>query len=104
MATLKVMKYHYIRRERRWIREENIPKGKHYEGYKSPYPIDPLMVFDERDYLDYSFLFPHGDDGDDEVQQDHEAPPPPRSSISLSCSLHLILHTSALLLLWTCLL
>ncbi|KAK9083055.1 hypothetical protein Scep_029526 [Stephania cephalantha] len=77
MATLKAMKYRYIRREQRWIREEDIPNGQHYEGYESPLPTDPPVAFDERDYLDYSFMFPHGDDGDDEVHQDFTAPPPP---------------------------
>ncbi|KAK9125899.1 hypothetical protein Scep_014745 [Stephania cephalantha] len=77
MGTLKAMKYGYIRRERRWVHEEDIPDDEHYEGYEFPYPTDPHVDFVERDYLDYGFMFPHGDDGDDEVQQDHEAPPPP---------------------------
>ncbi|KAK9158001.1 hypothetical protein Scep_004575 [Stephania cephalantha] len=38
-ATLKVMKYRYIRIERRWIHVEDIPDGEHYEGYDSPYEI-----------------------------------------------------------------
>ncbi|KAK9166622.1 hypothetical protein Scep_001813 [Stephania cephalantha] len=77
MATPKAMKYQYICREQRYIGEEDIPDGQHYEGYESPLPTDPPVVFDERDYLDYSFLFPHGDDVDDEVHQNFEAPPPP---------------------------
>ncbi|KAK9157687.1 hypothetical protein Scep_004261 [Stephania cephalantha] len=80
MATLKAMKYRYTHRAQRWIREEDIPDGQHYEGYESPLPTNPPVAFDERDYLDYNFPFPHGDDGDDEVQQDFVAPPPPQSS------------------------
>ncbi|KAK9100448.1 hypothetical protein Scep_023878 [Stephania cephalantha] len=76
MATLNAMKYRYIHREQRWIREEDILDGQHYEGYESPLPTDPPIAFDERDYLDYSFLFPHSDNGDDEVHQDFVAPPP----------------------------
>ncbi|KAK9125604.1 hypothetical protein Scep_014450 [Stephania cephalantha] len=72
------MKYRYIRLAQRWIREEDIPDGQHYEGYESPLPTNPLVSFDERNYLDYSFLFPHGDDGDDEFHQDFVAPPPPQ--------------------------
>ncbi|KAK9111452.1 hypothetical protein Scep_018971 [Stephania cephalantha] len=56
MTTMKAMKYRYIRRKQRWISEDNIPDGAHYEGY--------------------DFLFLHGDDGDNEVQQDYEALPP----------------------------
>ncbi|KAK9112079.1 hypothetical protein Scep_019598 [Stephania cephalantha] len=77
MATLKAMTYQYISRAQRWIREEDIRDGQHYEGYESPLPIDPPVAFDERDYLDYSFLFRHSDDGDIEVHQDFAAPPPP---------------------------
>ncbi|KAK9157633.1 hypothetical protein Scep_004207 [Stephania cephalantha] len=76
MATLKAMKYRYIRHAQRWVREEDIPDGQHYEGYESPLPVDLLVAFDERVYLDYNFLFPHGDDGDDEVHHHFMAPPP----------------------------
>ncbi|KAK9157557.1 hypothetical protein Scep_004131 [Stephania cephalantha] len=78
MAALKAMKYRYIRHAHKWIRLEDIADGQHYEGYESPLPTDTPVVFDERDYLDYSFLFPHGDDGNDEVHQDFMAPPPPQ--------------------------
>ncbi|KAK9140208.1 hypothetical protein Scep_009889 [Stephania cephalantha] len=60
------MKYRYICKERRWIREEDTLDDEHYKGYESPYPIDPLVHFDELLYLDYCFFYPHGDDGDDE--------------------------------------
>ncbi|KAK9132874.1 hypothetical protein Scep_012402 [Stephania cephalantha] len=71
MATLKAMKYHYIRIERRWIHKEDIPDGEHYKGYESPYEIDHPVDFDEGYYLDYNFLYLYVDDGDDEVQPDH---------------------------------
>ncbi|KAK9111920.1 hypothetical protein Scep_019439 [Stephania cephalantha] len=67
MADPKAMKYHYICREHRLISEEVILDGKHYEGYKSPYFTNPPVDFNERNYLEWSFLFPHGVDGDDEV-------------------------------------
>ncbi|KAK9094784.1 hypothetical protein Scep_026253 [Stephania cephalantha] len=67
----------YIRKEHRWIREEDIPNNEHYKGYEFPYPTIPPIDFNELDYLEYSFLFAHGDDGNDKVQQDHEAPTPP---------------------------
>ncbi|KAK9104928.1 hypothetical protein Scep_021772 [Stephania cephalantha] len=35
MTNLKAMKYRYIHREQRWIREEDIPDGQHYEGYET---------------------------------------------------------------------
>ncbi|KAK9094637.1 hypothetical protein Scep_026106 [Stephania cephalantha] len=82
MATLKAMKYRYIRRKRRWIREEDISDGPHYEGYESPLPTNPAVAFDERNYQDYCFLYPHGDDGDNEVHQNFEAPPPPHQERS----------------------
>ncbi|KAK9125538.1 hypothetical protein Scep_014384 [Stephania cephalantha] len=80
MATLKAMKYHYIRIKRRWKHVEDIPDGEHYMGYDSPYETDPPVDFDECDYLNYSFLYPYGDDGDNKVQLDHhthQALPPP---------------------------
>ncbi|KAK9157760.1 hypothetical protein Scep_004334 [Stephania cephalantha] len=76
MATLKAMKYRYIRHAQRWIREEDIPDGQYYAGYESPLPTDPLVAYHEREYLDYKFMFPHGDDCDDEVHQDFAAPLP----------------------------
>ncbi|KAK9132973.1 hypothetical protein Scep_012501 [Stephania cephalantha] len=48
------------------------------EGYEFPLPTDPPIAFDERDYLDYNFLFLYGGNGDDEVHQDFAAPPPPQ--------------------------
>ncbi|KAK9111934.1 hypothetical protein Scep_019453 [Stephania cephalantha] len=71
MATLKALKYHYIRRERRWICKEDILDGENYEGYESPFLSDPLADFNKQDYHDYNFLFPHGDDGGDEGDRIH---------------------------------
>ncbi|KAK9088925.1 hypothetical protein Scep_028007 [Stephania cephalantha] len=67
MASLKAMKYYYIHIERWWIREEDILINYHYEGYESPHKSLHLVNFDKSDYLDYSFLFSHGDGDDDEV-------------------------------------
>ncbi|KAK9119064.1 hypothetical protein Scep_017157 [Stephania cephalantha] len=80
MVTLKAMKYCYIRTEQQWIREEDIPDGEHYEGYESPHESDPLVDFDECDYLDYNFLFTYGDGGIDEVQQEPPTYPAPPAS------------------------
>ncbi|KAK9118591.1 hypothetical protein Scep_016684 [Stephania cephalantha] len=41
MATLKAMKYFYIRIEQQWICKEDIPDGEHYEGYESP--LRPIL-------------------------------------------------------------
>ncbi|KAK9139881.1 hypothetical protein Scep_009562 [Stephania cephalantha] len=68
MATLKAMKYRYIPIKQWQIREEDVPDGEHYEGYESPHESNPPVDFDECDYLDYNFLFLHGDSSDDEVQ------------------------------------
>ncbi|KAK9166880.1 hypothetical protein Scep_002071 [Stephania cephalantha] len=92
MVTLKAMKYRYIRREQRWIPEEDIPDGQYYEGYESPLPTDLLVAFDEKDYLNYSFMFPHGDDGDDEVHQDFAASPPPHQQSQKQSSSNICLH------------
>ncbi|KAK9148629.1 hypothetical protein Scep_007386 [Stephania cephalantha] len=66
MATLKAMKYSYIRIKGWWIREEDIFHGEHCEGFKSPYETNPPVDIDEHDYLDYSFLYLYGDGSDDE--------------------------------------
>ncbi|KAK9083438.1 hypothetical protein Scep_029909 [Stephania cephalantha] len=77
MATLKAMKYRYIRTKQQWIRDEDIHDGEHYEGYESPHESDPPVDFDEHDYLDYNFLFLHDDGGDYEVQQEPPTRPAP---------------------------
>ncbi|KAK9132901.1 hypothetical protein Scep_012429 [Stephania cephalantha] len=66
MATLKVIKYRYIRIEQFLIHKEYIPDGEHYEGYESPCETNPFVDFDEHDYPNYN-LYPKGDGGDDEV-------------------------------------
>ncbi|KAK9104882.1 hypothetical protein Scep_021726 [Stephania cephalantha] len=67
MDTLKAMKYRYIFPKQRWIQDEEILKDEHYDNYESSHESDPNVDFDECDYLDYSFLYPHGNDGDDQV-------------------------------------
>ncbi|KAK9157840.1 hypothetical protein Scep_004414 [Stephania cephalantha] len=65
VATLEVMNYRYIHAKRRWIREVDISKGERYGIYESPHDSDSALDFDERDYLDYNFLYQlHADGGD----------------------------------------
>ncbi|KAK9157648.1 hypothetical protein Scep_004222 [Stephania cephalantha] len=67
MATLKAMKYRYIRDRQQWTREDAIPDGQYHGGYESPLPTDsPVAPFDAPDYLEYSYQFGDDDNADDE--------------------------------------
>ncbi|KAK9148418.1 hypothetical protein Scep_007175 [Stephania cephalantha] len=61
---------------------EDIPEDEHDGSYESPHVSDPDVDFDEHGYLDNSFLYPHEDGRDDEVQKEppptFTAPPAPR--------------------------
>ncbi|KAK9148557.1 hypothetical protein Scep_007314 [Stephania cephalantha] len=67
MATLKAMKYRYIRDRQRWTREDAIPDGQHHGGYESPSLRTLLwLLLMRQDYLEYSYQFGDDDNADDE--------------------------------------
>ncbi|KAK9135375.1 hypothetical protein Syun_014705 [Stephania yunnanensis] len=66
MATLKAMKYRYIRERKQWTRDDVIPYNQHHSGYEST--DDP---FDAPDYLEYSYHLGDDDQADDEGEASH---------------------------------